>query len=161
MRGSDWRPCSPSPPPHLARAHDLVTSHLAFGNYWYKSLCTGWKYIIIDAWRWVFLPSQMDPPWLGWLLAQHKPRPWDTLTVKDAHCCDWFHFFVVVLKSAGFCWYSVFFLNPRKGAAFSGWAAKIPHLQPEKRVWKICWGLWNQMCLENPGLDFQVLKNHH
>lgn len=63
--------------------------------------------------------------------------------------------------SAGFFWYSMFFLNPCKGAAFSWCASQSLHHQPEKQVWEICRGLWNQMCPENPGLDFQVLKKHH
>lgn len=35
--------------PYLACAHDLVISHLAFGVYWYKSLCTVWKTINLEA----------------------------------------------------------------------------------------------------------------
>lgn len=125
----------------LAHPHDSVISHLASGNYWYKSLCTGWKYITIDAWRCIFLPSQMvweGPCWLGCLLAQHKPQPWDTLAMKDPHCCDSFgvslrFYFCCCCSSAhGSFGIQCFFLNPCKGAAFSWWAAQSLHLQPEK-----------------------------
>jgi len=69
-------------PLYLARAHDLVISHLAFGNYWYKSLCTVWKYITLEAWRYVFLASQMVrdlPRWpADWLASftaySHSPE---------------------------------------------------------------------------------------
>lgn len=65
-------------PPYLACAHDLVISHLAFGNYCYKSLCAVWKYITLEAWRHISLPSLLVPglpPWLASSTAQsHSPK---------------------------------------------------------------------------------------